>query len=126
VIYGLGNVELAAAHRLPPGAVVLLMTSIFVFLFGLISEQIAAMRFENTQRADDGLRTMDGGRWTIDDGRRTMDDGRGMADDGRRMMDDGRGMAEDARGTAGPALAKDGQTDGSVAGTEGRGGDGER
>ena len=26
------------------------MVSIFVFLFGLISEQIAAMRFENTQR----------------------------------------------------------------------------
>ena len=49
----LGNFALAADHRIPNGAVILLMTSIFVFLFGLISEQIAAMRFENTQRMPD-------------------------------------------------------------------------
>ena len=48
--YGLSNFVLAADHRIPNGAVILLMSSIFVFLFGLISEQIAAMRFENTQR----------------------------------------------------------------------------
>jgi glycosyltransferase involved in cell wall biosynthesis len=49
LIYGLGNFFLAD-HRIPNGAVIMLMTSIFIFLFGLISEQIAAMRFESTQR----------------------------------------------------------------------------
>jgi glycosyltransferase involved in cell wall biosynthesis len=50
LIYAVGNVTLAADHRIPNGAVIMLMVSIFCFLFGLISEQIAAMRFENTQR----------------------------------------------------------------------------
>ena len=46
--YGLGNYVLA--HRIPNGALLLLITSVFIFLFALISEQIAAMRFESTQR----------------------------------------------------------------------------
>ncbi|MGI8588792.1 MAG: glycosyltransferase family 2 protein [Chloroflexia bacterium] len=48
--YGIWNFALHASHRIPNGVVLLLMSSVFVFLFGLISEQIAAMRFESTQR----------------------------------------------------------------------------
>jgi glycosyltransferase involved in cell wall biosynthesis len=48
--YGVGNFLIDPSHRIPNGALFLLMTSVFVFLFALISEQIAAMRFENTQR----------------------------------------------------------------------------
>ena len=59
--YGIENFALAADHRIPNGAAVLIMTSIFVFLSGLISEQIAAMRFENTQRLPDEWRAPRGG-----------------------------------------------------------------
>jgi glycosyltransferase involved in cell wall biosynthesis len=62
--YGLYNFALAADHRIPNGAVILIMTSILVFLFGLISEQIAAMRFENTQRMPDaGFHPSGGGNF---------------------------------------------------------------
>ncbi len=50
LIYGVGNFALDPTHRIPNGALFLLMTGVFTFLFALISEQIAAMRFENTQR----------------------------------------------------------------------------
>jgi hypothetical protein len=62
MIYGLSNVALN--HRIPNGAVIVIMTSILVFLFGLISEQIAAMRFENTQRMPDaGFHPSGGGNF---------------------------------------------------------------
>jgi hypothetical protein len=62
MIYGLSNVALN--HRIPNGAVIVIMTSILVFLFGLISEQIAAMRFENTQRIPDaGFHPSGGGNF---------------------------------------------------------------
>jgi glycosyltransferase involved in cell wall biosynthesis len=43
-IYGLVN--FAAAGRIPNGAVLLLLFSVMVFLVGLVSEQIASLRFE--------------------------------------------------------------------------------
>lgn len=46
VAYGAGNYLLYA--RIPNGAVILLMFSIMVFLVGLVSEQIAALRFQST------------------------------------------------------------------------------
>ncbi len=52
VIYGLGNVFLAPEHRVPNGSVLLILSSLFIFLFGLISEQIAAMRFESSHRPE--------------------------------------------------------------------------
>jgi glycosyltransferase involved in cell wall biosynthesis len=48
VVYGLGNYALRA--RIPNGAVVLLMFSAMVFLVGLVSEQIAALRFQSHPR----------------------------------------------------------------------------
>ncbi len=51
LLYGLGNVAFVG-RRFPNVAVILIMTSVFIFLFGLISEQIAAMRLERTQRYD--------------------------------------------------------------------------
>lgn len=50
VLYGLANIFLFGINRIPNGSVLLIMSSLFIFLFGLISEQIAAMRFENSQR----------------------------------------------------------------------------
>ena len=50
LIYALGNFFLAG--HIPNGAVLLLMTSVFIFMFGLISEQIAAMRSEGAQRQE--------------------------------------------------------------------------
>ena len=85
LIYSIGNVALAAGHRIPGGGIVLLMTSIFVFLFGLISEQIAAMRFESTQRLDDQRWTMDDGRWTTDDSQAALNAGQAMSDDGAAL-----------------------------------------
>jgi glycosyltransferase involved in cell wall biosynthesis len=46
--YGLGNYYLYA--RIPNGAVILLMFSVMVFLVGLVSEQIAMLRFQGTSR----------------------------------------------------------------------------
>jgi glycosyltransferase involved in cell wall biosynthesis len=59
VIYGLWNIFLVNINRIPNGSVLLILSALFIFLFGLISEQIAAMRFESSQRigADDR-------RWT--------------------------------------------------------------
>lgn len=51
VLYGLLNIFLWHANRIPNGSVLLIMSSLFIFLFGLISEQVAAMRFESSQRA---------------------------------------------------------------------------
>ena len=44
VVYGLAN--FAGAGRIPNGAVVLLLFAVIVFLVGLVSEQIAALRFQ--------------------------------------------------------------------------------
>jgi hypothetical protein len=44
VVYGLGNYALYA--RIPNGAVILLLFAIMVFLIGLVSEQIATLRFQ--------------------------------------------------------------------------------
>lgn len=46
VIYGIGNYVLYA--RIPNGAVLLLMFAAMVFLVGLVSEQIATLRFQGT------------------------------------------------------------------------------
>src|SRR5204863_9843298 len=54
IIYGLANIFLFGINRIPNGSVLLIMSSLFIFLFGLISEQIAAMRFENSQRSYQG------------------------------------------------------------------------
>jgi glycosyltransferase involved in cell wall biosynthesis len=50
VLYGIVNIFIWGLGRIPNGSVLLILSSLFIFLFGLISEQIAAMRFENTQR----------------------------------------------------------------------------
>ena len=44
VAYGIWNV--AAHSRIPNGAVLLILFSVVVFLVGLVSEQISALRFE--------------------------------------------------------------------------------
>ena len=44
VVYGLGNYAVYA--RIPNGAVILLMFAVMVFLVGLVSEQIATLRFQ--------------------------------------------------------------------------------
>src|SRR5437762_3773081 len=51
VLYGIVNIFVFGINRIPNGSVLLILSSLFIFLFGLISEQIAAMRFENTQRS---------------------------------------------------------------------------
>ncbi len=50
VFYGFANIFLFSINRIPAGSVLLILSGLFIFLFGLISEQIAAMRFENSQR----------------------------------------------------------------------------
>ncbi len=50
VVYGFANIFFAHINRIPNGSVLLILSSLFIFLFGLISEQIAAMRFESSQR----------------------------------------------------------------------------
>lgn len=50
MIYGLVNILIWGINRIPNGSVLLILSSLFIFLFGLISEQIAAMRFESSQR----------------------------------------------------------------------------
>lgn len=50
VVYGLVNILIWGINRIPNGSVLLILSSLFIFLFGLISEQIAAMRFESSQR----------------------------------------------------------------------------
>jgi glycosyltransferase involved in cell wall biosynthesis len=71
VVYGLANIFLFGINRIPNGSVLLILSSLFIFLFGLISEQIAAMRFESSQRP----RAWDDGRWTMDYGRAQKADG---------------------------------------------------
>ncbi|MBI4265527.1 MAG: glycosyltransferase family 2 protein [Acidobacteria bacterium] len=44
VLYGVGNV--AVTGRIPNGAVLLILFGVLVFLVGLVSEQVAALRFE--------------------------------------------------------------------------------
>lgn len=78
VLYGLANIFLFGINRIPNGSVLLIMSSLFIFLFGLISEQIAAMRFENSQRPGNGEQwTVDGGQWTAVGGHWTANGGRG-------------------------------------------------
>src|SRR5204862_4921592 len=55
VLYGIVNIFLWGINRIPNGSVLLILSSLFIFLFGLISEQIAAMRFENSQRQGSGV-----------------------------------------------------------------------
>lgn len=50
VVYGLVNILVLGINRIPNGSVLLILSSLFIFLFGLISEQISAMRFESSQR----------------------------------------------------------------------------
>jgi hypothetical protein len=50
VVYGVWNIFVVGINRIPNGSVLLILSSLFIFLFGLISEQIAALRFENSQR----------------------------------------------------------------------------
>lgn len=50
VLYGIVNIFIWGMSRIPNGSVLLILSSLFIFLFGLISEQIAAMRFESSQR----------------------------------------------------------------------------
>jgi glycosyltransferase involved in cell wall biosynthesis len=47
LVYGLWNV--AAHARIPNGAVLLILFGVIVFLVGLVSEQISALRFEGRQ-----------------------------------------------------------------------------
>ena len=47
-VYGVAN--FAIAGRIPNGAVVLLLFAVIVFLVGLVSEQIAALRFQGRDR----------------------------------------------------------------------------
>ncbi|HET9495589.1 MAG TPA: glycosyltransferase family 2 protein [Chloroflexia bacterium] len=61
ILYGVWNIWVMNIPRIPNGSVMLILSSLFIFLFGLISEQIAALRFEHSQRprlyewgADDG------------------------------------------------------------------------
>jgi glycosyltransferase involved in cell wall biosynthesis len=50
VVYGWWNIFVVGINRIPNGSVLLILSSLFIFLFGLISEQIASLRFENSQR----------------------------------------------------------------------------
>jgi glycosyltransferase involved in cell wall biosynthesis len=50
MVYGLANIFLVGINRIPNGSVLLILSSLFIFLFGLISEQIASMRFESSER----------------------------------------------------------------------------
>jgi glycosyltransferase involved in cell wall biosynthesis len=59
VLYGLLNIFLAKDHHIPNGSVLLISISVLIFLSGLISEQIAALRFERTGRLESGLSTPD-------------------------------------------------------------------
>jgi glycosyltransferase involved in cell wall biosynthesis len=47
-----GLVNFVAAGRIPNGAVVLLLFSVIVFLVGLVSEQIASLRFASSEQAN--------------------------------------------------------------------------
>jgi glycosyltransferase involved in cell wall biosynthesis len=50
LVYGIGNYVLHA--RIPNGAVILLVFAVMVFLVGLVSEQIATLRFQGPARDD--------------------------------------------------------------------------
>ena len=51
LVYGIGNFFLANG-KIPNGAVLLISISVLIFLCGLISEQIAALRFERTNQRE--------------------------------------------------------------------------
>lgn len=53
--YGILNVIVAKDHHIPNGAVLLISISVLIFLSGLISEQIAALRFERSGLRESGL-----------------------------------------------------------------------
>ncbi len=50
---GYGVVNLAATGKIPNGAVLLILFAVMVFLVGLVSEQIASLRFEGPRSRDD-------------------------------------------------------------------------
>ncbi len=50
---GYGSVNLAWTGKIPNGAVLLILFAVMVFLVGLVSEQIASLRFEGPRAADD-------------------------------------------------------------------------
>lgn len=55
LVYGVANVFLAKDHHIPNGAVLLISISVLIFLSGLISEQIAALRFERSGLQQSGI-----------------------------------------------------------------------
>lgn len=83
IVYGLANIFLFGINRIPNGSVLLIMSSLFIFLFGLISEQIAAMRFENSQRPRPHVESIHAWEWdaVTSDGSQTADGGQPTADD---------------------------------------------
>ena len=50
---GYGVVNLALTGKIPNGAVLLILFAVIVFLVGLVSEQIASLRFEGPRPSDD-------------------------------------------------------------------------
>jgi len=50
---GYGLVNLAVTGKIPNGAVLLILFAVMVFLVGLVSEQIASLRFEGPRQSDD-------------------------------------------------------------------------
>jgi glycosyltransferase involved in cell wall biosynthesis len=78
VVYGLVNILVLGINRIPNGSVLLILSSLFIFLFGLISEQIAAMRFESSQRTH----TMDHGTTSSLDGHGGQGDNPAKGGDG--------------------------------------------
>jgi glycosyltransferase involved in cell wall biosynthesis len=50
---GYGAINVAVAGRIPNGAVILILFAIVVFLVGLVSEQIASLRFEGPRQPEE-------------------------------------------------------------------------
>jgi hypothetical protein len=73
IVYGLANIFLFGINRIPNGSVLLIMSSLFIFLFGLISEQIAAMRFENSQRPRSRVESLHAQDWDANSVEATVD-----------------------------------------------------
>jgi glycosyltransferase involved in cell wall biosynthesis len=83
IVYGVVNIFFWGINRIPNGSVLLILSSLFIFLFGLISEQIAAMRFESSQRPRhyDDFRPSIGEQPLIDNNRPPLDAEVSTADD---------------------------------------------
>jgi glycosyltransferase involved in cell wall biosynthesis len=95
LFYGIANIFFFGINRIPNGSVLLILSSLFIFLFGLISEQIAAMRFESSQRwgRSEQSRMPESGH-----AHEPMEPGAPQSQDGRHAIDGGRtsGAARDA------------------------------